>query len=113
MAKLAKNPLKKHFKGLPCVFGEAVGRIVGESEKGSWGIINGIEVFSVPLFSTPHGSITYAGRFYLEEIDEDNMKKLLEFEEDARANEELESIYAGRLTEEEIEKGNEEVRSSS
>ncbi len=99
MAELAKNPLKKHYKGLPCMFGESVCRVVGEHENGSWGEINGERVHSVPLIASPHGTILKAGRFFLDEITEEGMVKLLAFEQDALANNV--ELYGGKLTEEE------------
>ena len=95
MAELAKNPLKKHYKGLPCMMGEVVGRIVGEHESGSWGEINGEKVFSVPEFSTPHGTLIRTGRFYIDEISEEGMKRLLAYEEELKLQGKV--MYAGRL----------------
>lgn len=95
MALLAKNPLQKHYIGLPCMLGEVVGRIVGEHESGSWGEINGEKVFSIPEFSTPHGTIMKAGRFYIDEITEEGMKRLLDYEAELKIN--GKEMYAGRL----------------
>ena len=91
---LAKNPLKKHYIGLPCMFGEAVFRVIGEHESGSWGNINGEDVFSVPLIATPHGTIIHSGRFYLDEITEEGMQKLIAFEEHAK--DQGKELYAGK-----------------
>ena len=49
-----KSPIDDYYQGMPCMLGSVVGRIVGESEVGSWGDINGLKVFSNPLFATPH-----------------------------------------------------------
>lgn len=99
MATIAKNPIKKHYKGMPCMMGESVMRIVGESEKGSWGYINGEHVPSIVLVSTPHGTVIESGRFFLDEITEDGMNQLLEYEKDASTGT---NYYANKLTPEEI-----------
>jgi hypothetical protein len=96
MAELAKNPIKKYKLGLPCMLGQVVGRIVGESEDmGSWGYINSERMYSIPLFGTPHGSIIKTGVLYLSEIDEEGMKRLEEYEKDAK--EKGKELYAGKL----------------
>lgn len=99
MAELAKNPLKKHYKGLPCMLGEVVGRIVGEHESGNWGEINGEKCHSVPLLGTPHGSVIKSGKFYLDEITEEGLAKLKAYENEVIANND--ELYGGKLTEEE------------
>ena len=33
----SETPIEEYYKGLPCMLGEAVGKIVGESDEGSWG----------------------------------------------------------------------------
>lgn len=95
MAELSKNPLQEHYLGLPCMLGDVVGRIVGEHESGSWGKINGFQVFSVPEFGTPHGTIIKNGRMFLSEITEEG-KKILQAYEDEAAKE-GKQLYAGRL----------------
>lgn len=93
--QIAENPIKKHYAGLPCMLGDVVGRIVGEDESGSWGVIDGERVFSIPKFSTPHGTIFKVGRFYLSEITEEGMKQLTAYEEELKAK--GEKLYAGLL----------------
>jgi hypothetical protein len=88
--------LKDYYKGLPCMLGETVGRIVGESDKGSWGKINGVEMFSMPLFSTPHGTIIKTGIMHLSNITDEGLKKLSEYEKKAIENENIE-FYGGYL----------------
>lgn len=102
MAQISTNPIKKYYHGLPCMLGKVVGRIVGESKKGSWGYINDVEMFSIPQIGTPHGSIVETGVLYLSEIDEEGMKKLLEFEKDCVEKDG--ELYGGKLTEEEMKK---------
>ena len=97
MSLISENPIKKYEKGLPCMLGDVVGRIVGESEKGSWGNINDEGMFSIPLFSTPHGTIIEVGVLYLSEITDEGMEKLLEYEEDVKSKDD--ELYAGKLEE--------------
>lgn len=100
MAVISSNPIKEYKHGLPCMLGDVVGRIIGESEKGSWGYTNEIKMFSIPLFATPHGTVIQTGVLYLSEMIEESMKKLIEYEDDVKSkNDEL---YAGKLTEEEM-----------
>lgn len=87
--------LSKHHKGLPCMLGDIVGRIVGESNIGSWGDINGERLFSVPLMATPHGTIITVGRFYLNEITEDGMERLLAYENELMSS--GSEMYAGLI----------------
>jgi len=94
MREIAKNPLKKYEKGLPCMLGEIVGRIVGEGE-GSWGYINDVHMFSIPLFATPHGTVIETGVLYLSEITEEGMKKLEDYEKDVKTQ--GKELYAGKL----------------
>lgn len=86
--------ITKYEKGLPCMMGDVVGRIVGESDEGQWGEINGTKMFSIPLFSTPHGTIFKAGLFYLNDISDEGMERLIEYEKQAEQEGEL---YDGRL----------------
>jgi len=97
MAEIAKNPIKKYEKGLPCMLGEVVGRIIGESEEGSWGEINGEKMFSIPYFSSPHGTVVETGVFYLSEITDDGMKILEGYEKELIDGDK--ELYSGRLEE--------------
>src|ERR1044071_4662632 len=75
--KLPKIPLTEYYVGKPCVMqNQVIGRIVGESDQGSWGDYLGFKAYSVPLFSTPHGSVTTCGLGYLGDCDEEQLKKL-------------------------------------
>lgn len=75
MVNLAKKPINEHYKGLPCMLGDVVGRIIGQADDGSWSTNeNGNEIYSIPLFATPHGSIIKTGRFYLDKITDEGMK---------------------------------------
>ena len=84
MAELATLPIKSYELGMPVRIGKVVGRLIGESNKGSRGIINGVEMPSIVLISTPHGSIIESGIFYVSEADDDDMDKLRAFEQDCR-----------------------------
>lgn len=95
-----KNPIKQDYKGMPCMLGDMVGRIVGEDEKSSSIKVDDKKLFSVLLFSTPHGTIIKAGRFLFSEITKEGMEKLLEYENDS--NIKPENFYSGKLTKEEI-----------
>lgn len=95
MRKLAENPIARHYIGMPCMFGEAVCRIVGESEKGSWGNINGFKVPSIPLLATPHGTVIELGRFYIDKITKEGLKKLEEYENAAVS--EGRDVYLGLI----------------
>ncbi len=96
----AKTVIKECRNGYPCMFGEAVVRIIGESGEGSWGEINGKQYYSVPLVASPHGTIIKTGIFYLTEITEEGMGRLLAYEKELRAN--GEELYAGKLSESDL-----------
>ena len=100
MAEVTNNPIKKYERGLPCMLGQVVGRIVGESEKGSWGYIDEVQMFSIPFFATPHGSVIETGVLFLSEITEEGLAKLKEFEADAKAK--CKELYDGRINDIEI-----------
>jgi hypothetical protein len=97
MAIISENPIKNYEMGMPCMFGETVGRIVGESDKGSWGIINDIEMHSIPLFATPHGTIIKTGVLHLSEMTDEGMERLMEYEMDALKKNGHGNLYAGKL----------------
>ena len=88
------NSLKKYEHGYPCMIQDLVGRTVGESEEGSWGMINGENMFSVPVFATPHGTIIETGVLHLSEITDDGMITLLQYEADAK--EKKIPLYGGK-----------------
>lgn len=88
-------PIESYAKGKPCMLGEVIGRIVGNAEEGSWGEINGVRIFSVPLFGTPHGSVIKTGVLHLIEIDIDSMNKLRDFEDELISS--GKELYAGKL----------------
>ncbi len=92
---IKKDSIKKYELGYPCMWGEVIGRIVGESPDGSWGQFNGEKMFSIPFFATPHGSLTKLGIAHLREITEDGLIKLKELEEDAIKNKF--NLYAGKF----------------
>ena len=100
MSNLAKNPISKHYMGMPCMLGEMVGRIVGESDEGSWGIENGERCYSIPLFSTPHGTVIKTGKFYLSEITEDGLKQLSIYENELKGEGDV--LYAGKINDVEL-----------
>jgi hypothetical protein len=97
MAQLSDMPIKSYELGMPVMLGEVVGRIIGESEKGSRGIINDVEMPSIIKISTPHGSVLETGIFYVSEIDDEGMDKLRAFEKDCR--EKKQELYTGVLKE--------------
>ena len=102
MTILSENPIKTTEIGTPCMLGEAVGRIVSLCDKGSWGVINGVDMYSIVFICTPHGSVIETGISHLSEISDKAMVRLLEYEEDAlKVNGEL---YCGKLDEENKEK---------
>ena len=93
---ITNNLLKKYEHGYPCMLQDVVGRIVGESENGSWGMVNGIHMFTIPIFATPHGTTIQTSVLYLSEITDDGMKTLLQYEADAKEKKML--LYAGKYT---------------
>ena len=90
--------IDNYFKGMPCMLGEMVGKIVGEHPDGSWGEINGLKVFSIPLFATPHGTVLKTGVMKLSKITDEGMLKLLEYESQVDGSEF--ELYGGYLTDE-------------
>lgn len=101
MDLFGKNPIKQDYKGMPCMIGDIVGRILGEDDKSSSIKVDDKKLFSILLFSTPHGTIIKAGRFLFSKITKEGMEKLLEFEKDCLENR-PENFYSGKLTKEEI-----------
>lgn len=94
--KLPKIPLSGYYVGKPCVMqNQIVGRIVGESDQGSWGVIYGFKAYSVPVFGSPHGTLTECGVGYLGDCNEEQLKLLAEYEQDAK-DKNL-KLYAGKF----------------
>jgi hypothetical protein len=91
----SKTPVEEYYKGLPCMLGEAVGKIVGESDEGCWGKINGVKMYSIPLFATPHGTIIKTGVMKLSKITDEGLQKLSEYEKQVIDN--GGELYGGRL----------------
>lgn len=91
----SNNPIDNYYKGMPCMLGELVGRIVDESKEGSWGEINGAKRFSIPLFATPHGTIIKTGVMKLSKITDEGLLKLSEYEK--QVIEEGDNLYAKYL----------------
>jgi len=96
--------LNKTYLGQPVVFKNKVyGRIV--SLKGS--SINHGTLHSIVQFSTPSGTVTETGIFYLEEARENDIRKLKEFEQWQLDNYPNEKMYDGRIENMDIsDKGN-------
>lgn len=92
----SRNPIKKYEIGLPCMLDEVVGRIVAESGDGSWGEINGQNMYSMPLFATPHGTVFKTGVLKLSQITSDGLEKLREY--DKELIESGSEMYAGYYT---------------
>ena len=92
----SRTPIEEYYKGLPCMLGEVVGRIVGESDEGSWGEINDVKMYSIPLFSTPHGTIIKIGVLRLSKITDEGMQILKEYEN--KVIEKGDKLYDGRLS---------------
>ena len=93
---LPENPIKNYTRGYACMLGEVIGRIVGESEDGSWGNINGVDMYSIPLFATPHGTVIKTGVLYLSEITPEAKEQLIAWEKEL--DEEGKEMYANKLT---------------
>ncbi len=90
------NPIDNYYKGMPCMYGEVVGKIGGESDDGSWGKINGIKMYSIPLFVTPHGTIIKTGVMKLSKITKEGETILLELEK--QVIDEGGELYGGLLS---------------
>lgn len=104
--QIAENPIQENYIGLPCMLGEAVGRIVGY-DKNCTTLIdhNNNTLYSIVLFATPHGSVIQSGRFYINEITDEGMKQLMEYEEDAKIKNNG-KLYDGRISVEKVEQLN-------
>jgi hypothetical protein len=87
--------LAEYYKGMPCMLGEAVGKIVDESEDGFWGEINGVKMYSILLFATPHGTIIKTGVMKLSKITDEGLQKLSEYEK--QVIDKGDELYGGRL----------------
>ncbi len=93
---ISTKSIRKHFLGMPCMMGNVVGRIIGEEDGCIWQEFDGEKVPSIIKFSTPHGTITSCGRFKVNEITVEGLKKLLELENEVyQSNGKL---YNGKLT---------------
>lgn len=93
--------ITEYRKGMPCTLQGMVGRIIGESDKGSWGDTWGFKCYSIPLFSTPHGTIIETGIVYLKEINIDELERLAEYENQLKQSNSI--MYAGKLSEQDLE----------
>ena len=87
--------INNYYKGKPCDLNGVFGKIVGESEAGSWGEINGEKMWSIPLFCTPHGTVIKTGVAYLDEITPSGLQQLEELEKQAKEKGNV--LYAGYL----------------
>lgn len=76
--------ISKYEVGHLCKLESVLGRIVGESEDGSWGFVNNMRVFSIPLFGTPHGSVLKTGIVHLSDLTFEEEIRLRALEEDAK-----------------------------
>lgn len=82
---------------MPAMCKGVVGRITGNSRGGSWDFINDIRMFSIPEFTTPHGTVITSGIVHLDDITEEGMKQLLEYE--SQLKDEGEALYNGKYEE--------------
>ncbi len=87
--------IDNYYKGMPCMFGTVVGKIVGESEEGSWQKINGVNMFSIPLFATPARTVVKIGLSYLTKITVEGLGKLNQCESEIINN--GGAVYGGHL----------------
>ena len=92
---MSENPITEYYKGMPCMLDEIVGKIVDESIDGSWGYINGVKMYSIPLFATPHGTIIKTGVMKLSKITDEGLQKLKEYEN--QVIEKGDELYGGLL----------------
>ena len=92
---MSKNPIDNYYKGMPCMLGETVGKIIGESDEGSWDEINGIKIFSIPLFFFFYGTIIKTGVMKLSKITNEGLQKLSEYEK--QVLNEGKELYGGCL----------------
>ena len=95
MPELAKNRIISSELGYPVMLGEAVGRIVGYDERGSWGFINEVKMYSILEIGTPHGSIITSGCMYIDEITPEGLVRLEGYEKELK--DKAEQLYLGRL----------------
>lgn len=97
--------IKHYIKGYPCKITNGtdvlLGRITGEDESGQWGDIGNTKMFSIPLFTTPHGSTLKTGLFHLEDLEDVDWEKLENFEKTTEKD-----FYGGKLTIKEIKTAN-------
>lgn len=82
----SKTPIDEYYHGLPCMLGDIVGKIIGESDEGSWNEINGTKIYSISLFATPHGTIIKTGVTHLSKITDEGLEKLIEYERELLDN---------------------------
>lgn len=93
--ELAKNIIKSCELGYPVMFNEAVCRIIAHNEKGSWGFINDVKMYSILDIGTPHGTVIVSGCMYINEITPEGLIKLEAYESELR--EKSEPLYNGKL----------------
>jgi hypothetical protein len=98
-----KHMITNYFTGFPCKLGKdsegdiVFGRIIGETEKGSWNNVNDIDMFTIPKFCTPGGTVIETGLFSLYDLDDKDWEKLKDFEEQS-----ADKKYNGLFTEAEL-----------
>ena len=66
-----------------------LGRIVKHEPEGSAGFVNGVKVWSIVLFCTPHGTTFKTGIFHLHQLTEEEKKQLYLYEADAIEKDQL------------------------
>lgn len=74
--------LENYDVGTPCMLGEAVVRISGDSPNGTYAEMEGKKVCSIVMVRTPHGTVIETGIFHLNEITKEGMKRLLDYEQE-------------------------------
>ena len=104
-AEKALNPIELYIKGMPCMYGDAVGRLVAVHPIGEYVLKNGTMSHTHPIFMTPHGTALNPTIAYISKITNYGMQKLLIFEAELNARSfipkgELKT-YDGYLTEKE------------
>lgn len=96
----ATNIVKGFLKGLPCMYGDILCRMVAvHPQQGKYKMIDGILTHTNPLILTPHGTALNPSYEYVSEITEAKQIELLAIEKEIK--DENGKLYDGYLKESE------------
>lgn len=100
-APIPKEPVKAFIKGLPCMYGHSVCRMIGNHpSQGKTTMIDGLLSHTNILIMTPHGTGMNPGTRFISEITKSGMIDLLDYDADLRNSKQ--KMYDGMLNEKDL-----------